>query len=117
MYDAFVAGLLLAGTHIGVAYGAAEVWKLDYKTYLAVTVGFGLAAGLILKVLGSVWKQRMVSVFVEEKQEGTLLPDILLFFLTLVVGGVASSYIVVRRYGAVGWAGSLAANYLASWLI
>jgi hypothetical protein len=117
MYDAFTAALLLAGTHLAISYGAAEVWKVDYKTYLAITVGFGLIAGLILKVMAAGWKNRLVAAFMAEEKDGTLLPDVLLFVVTILLGGAASAYITVRRYGAVGWAGSLAANYMASWLI
>lgn len=117
MYDAFVAALLLAGSHVAVSYGAAEVWKVDYKTYLAVTVGFGLVIGLLLKGVAVGWKNRLVAAFKEEERQGELIPDVLLFVLTLMVGGVASAYIVWRRYGAVGWAGAVAANYLASWIV
>jgi len=117
MYDLFTAGLLLAGGHVAVAYGAAEVWKVDYKTYLAVTVGVGLLMGLLLRILASSWKNRMTSIFDEEYHEGTFFPDVLLFLVTLILSAIASAYITVRRYGAVGWAGSLAANYMASWLI
>jgi hypothetical protein len=117
MYDAFVAALLLAGSHVAVSYGAAEVWKVDYKTYLTLTVGFGLVVGLILKGVAAGWKSRLAATFKQEERQGELLVDVLLFFLTMIVGGVASAVIVYRRYGAVGWAGSLAANYLASWLV
>jgi hypothetical protein len=117
MYDAFTAALILAGSHVAVSYAAADVWKVDYKTYLAVTVGFGLVAGLLLKVVAAGWKNRLVAAFNEEERQGDLIPDVLLFVLTLMVGGVASAYIVWRRYGAAGWAGAVAANYLASWVI
>lgn len=117
MYDAFVAALLLAGTHLAVSYGAADIWKVDYKTYLAITVGFGVVMGLLLKVVATGWKERLVSAFKEEERQGELGVDVLLFFLTMILGGAASAFIVWRRYGAAGWAGSLAANYLASWIV
>jgi hypothetical protein len=117
MYDAFVAALLLAGSHVAVSYAAADVWKVDYKTYLTLTVGFGLVVGLLLKGVAAGWKNRLAATFKQEERQGELGIDVLLFFLTMIAGGVASAYIVLRRYGAAGWAGSLAANYLASWLV
>ena len=114
MYDLFLAGLLLGGSHLAVAYGAAEVWKLDYKMYLAVTVGVGLATALVLKVLAVGWKGRIAAVIEEEMRAGELPIDVLLFFGALIVSGLLSSVIVYRRYGITGWLGAVGANWLAS---
>lgn len=117
MYEAFTAVLLMAVSHIAISYSAAEVFKLDYPKYLAVTTGIGLVLGLILKVALVGWRERLLSVFLEEERQGELLVDVLLAVLTLLVGGAISMYIVWRRYGVAGWAGSLAANYIASWVV
>jgi hypothetical protein len=117
MYDLFLAGLMLSVSHVAVAYGAAEVWKLDYKSYLAVTVGVGLAMAFVLKVVVAGWRSRIGAVISQEYREGELPLDVLLFFGTLFVGGAASAFIVYRRYGLTGWAGAVAANWAASWLV
>ena len=117
MYDLFLVGLLLGGSHLAVAYGAAEVWKLDYKTYLAVTVGVGLATAFLLKLMIAGWKDRIAAVMKEEYREGALPIEVLLFFGTLLVSGALSAYVVYRRFGLTGWAGAVGANWLASWLI
>lgn len=117
MYDLFLVGLLLGGSHLAVAYGAAEVWKLDYKTYLAVTVGVGLAMAFVLKMVAAGWKNSISAVMKEEYREGELPLDVLLFFGTLIVSGILSAVIVSRRYGLAGWAGAVGVNWLASWLV
>jgi hypothetical protein len=117
MYELFLVGLILGGSHLAVSYGAAEVWKLDYKTYLTVSVGVGLAMAFLLKIMATGWKDSIAAVLKEEYREGELPLDVLMFFGTLIVSGILSAVIVSRRYGLAGWAGAVGANWLASWLI
>jgi hypothetical protein len=117
MYDLFLAGILLSAAHLAVAYVTIEVLRLEYKMYLAASVTIGLIMAWLLKAMMFVWKEKVTAVIAEENREHVLLPDVLLFFGALVVGGLASSLIVYRRFGAAGWAGGLAANWMASWLV
>lgn len=117
MYDLFLVALALSVQHFAVAYAAIEIWKLDYRTYLMATTGFGIVMGLILKVFITGWKDRIGQVMREEVADKELLPDLLLFVVTLLAGGLASSYLVYRRFGVMGWLGGFAANMFASWIV
>ena len=117
MYDLFLAGILLSAAHLAVAYVTIEVLRLEYKMYLAASVTIGLIMAWILKAMMFVWKEKVVAVVAAENREHVLLPDVLLFLAAMFAGGIASSFIVYRRFGAAGWAGGLAANWMASWLV
>lgn len=117
MYDLFLAGLLLSVVHVGISFVAIHILKTDYKTYLTLTVGAGLILALLLKVVFASWKSRIKIALSEEWHEGELPIDVLLFFITLLIGGAASTVLVYRRFGITGWAGAVAANSIASWII
>lgn len=117
MYDLFLAGLLLSIVHVGISFVAIHILKTDYKTYLALTVGSGLLLAFLLKLAASTWKSRINTVLSEEWHLGELPIDIVLFFVTLLLGGAASAILVYRRFGITGWVGAVAANSLASWII
>ena len=117
MYDLFLVGLVLAIQHIAVSYAAIEIWKLEYKAYLAVTVGVGLAVAAVLRASSVLWKDRIDEVMRGEWAEGELPLDVLLFFATMIGGAWVTATLVWRRYGVAGWAGAVAANYAASWIV
>jgi len=117
MYDLFLVGLALSIQHVAVAYAAIEIWKLDYRTYIMVTTGLGVVLGLILKVVIEGWKDRIEQVMRQEVADRELFPDLLLFLVTLIAGGLASAYLVYRRFGVMGWLGGFAANMVASWIV
>ena len=117
MYDLFLVALALSVQHFAVAYAAIEIWKLDYRTYIMVTTGFGVVMGLILKVLLEGWKDRIVQAMRGEIEDRELLPDVLLFLVTMIAGGMASAFLVYRRFGIGGWMGAFAANTAASWIV
>jgi hypothetical protein len=117
MYDLFLVGLALSIQHVAVAYAAIEIWKLDYRTYIMATTGFGIVMGLILKGVMTGWKDRIGQAMREEVADRELFPDLLLFVVSLLAGGMASSYLVYRRFGVMGWLGGFAANMFASWIV
>jgi hypothetical protein len=117
MYDLFLVALLFCAQHIAIAYAAIEIWKLDYQKYLMVTTGISLVLAIILKVLMAGWKDRIDQALKGEWEDRELLVDVILFFLTMMAGGAVSAYLVYRRFGITGWAGALAVNYAASWIV
>ena len=117
MFDLLLGALLISGSHVAVAYGAAEVWKLEYKMYLAATIGVSLVVALLLKVTTSQWKNSLKSVISQEYREGELPIDVILALLVLVAGSIVSAYIVYRRYGILGWAGAFVSQMGVSWIV
>lgn len=117
MYDLFLVGMILAIQHIAVSYAAIEIWKLEYQAYIGVTVFVGVVVAILLKAMALAWKDRLRQVLREESAQGELALDALLFFATILGGAWITATLVYRRYGIAGWAGAVAANYIASWII
>jgi hypothetical protein len=117
MYDLFLVGLLLAGQHVAITYAAIEIWRLDYRTYLMMTMGISLAVALLIKVFVVGWKDRIEQVMRGELEDRELFPDLGLFLLTLVASSVVTAYLVYKRYGIAGWLGATALNYAIGWAI
>jgi hypothetical protein len=117
MYDLMVVALLFVVPHLAMTYVMVEVLRLEYQVYLAASVAIGLVMALIIKAMAFVWKEKIGAAVRAEEQDHTLLPDVLLFFGIMIVGGLLNSLLVYRRFGAAGWAGALVANWLASWLV
>jgi hypothetical protein len=111
MYELFLAALLISGVNVGIAYGAIEIWKLDYASYIAAKVAIGFVLAMILKVFLFTWKDRLMEGIKQEYEDKELFLDVILFLIVLIAGGLTTLYLVYRRYGVVGWLGSLAANY------
>ena len=117
MYDLFWVGLLFCIEHIAVAYAAIEIWQLDYRTYLLVTSGVSVVLALIFKAMSVAWKDRIAQAVRGEWDDRELLPDVLLFLLTMSVGAAVTGYLVYRRYGVGGWLGATAVNYAVGWIV
>ncbi len=117
MYDLTLSALLIGVTNIGIAYGATEVWKLDYKSYIAFKVAAAFVIALVIKALAFAWKDRLAQSFKEEYQHGELLQDVILFLIIILVTAAITFYLVYRRYGVVGWLGAVAANVAVNWIV
>jgi hypothetical protein len=117
MYDLFLFGLLVTVGHLAVTYASTEIWRLEYKTYLALNVAVGLLVGIVSKVAAVAWKDRIDQIFKQELADREILIDLLLFIVTIVVGGLISSALVYRRYGLAGWAGAYVTNMVVSGLV
>ncbi len=117
MYDLTIAGLFIAATNIGLAYGATEVWKLTYPSYIMLKLVVGAVSAVIIRILAFAWKDRLVQSFKDEYRQGELLEDVIMFLILMLVAAVITFYLVYRRYGAVGIVGVVAANVAVNWAV
>lgn len=114
MYDLTLVAIVLGGFHFAVAFIAVEVLNLSYPQYLTMIGVVGVLSAVLVKATMFTWKDRIAAVVRGEEKDGQLLTDAMGFFAVLIASGIASIYIVRRKYGWEGYAGAIGVNMLVN---
>lgn len=117
MYDITLAALIFAIPHVALLYYCANVWRVEYKTLIAIIVAATVATAFIAKAVAPLWWDRIKTVIEEESLSNDLTIDSTLGALVILASTIIGNQIIVRRYGYAGWFGVFGVTTLLNALI
>jgi hypothetical protein len=115
--DLYKIGLVFGLNHVFWMWLFVDMLKLPYTMLVAANVVLTGVIALISKAMLPYWKKRLEVAWARDRAEGDLFLDLMLFIGIMFVCAVWGSYIVFRRYGAIGALGTLGSTFATQWLI
>jgi hypothetical protein len=99
--DLLVACILLAVAHVVLVYYLANVVGLEYRTLFIVLMAANAAIAAYVRIMFPSWKDEFFNT-IKHAGSVTASSELLTILGVFIASGIASYYIIYKKYGGYG---------------